>query len=162
MIQSHLLLNLIKTAIISILLIGNVSSQSTTEEILDQKFTDYTLFSQDFDAIESSLMDSDQNGIYEMSIAGYNLNLYSYDLVASNYKAVVVDELGSTEIDVNTDINYRGYVDGDGGSIVALTISEGFIFGSIRQKDATVFIEPVSRISGDFQDDRFIYMMLHL
>jgi len=127
------------------------------ESILDEKFSSYAIFNQDFNTINEALQDEDGNGIYDINIAGFNLDLYSYDLVSSNYKTILLDEHGTQEISVNTDITYRGIIDGMPESFVALTITEDFIFGSINDGINTYFVEPARRFTLDVEEERFVF-----
>ena len=138
---------------ISIFAVAQLKAQ---ESLLDAKFDSYITFNQDFDLIYDALQDFDGNGVYDINLAGFDLDLYAYDLVTSNYKAILHDENGRTEVPVNTNIVFRGYVSGIPQSYVALTISEDFIFGSINDGQTTYFIEPSRRLNLVEEDRSFV------
>ncbi len=142
-------------SLFTLLGLGTLHAQDF-ESILDNKFSSYITFHQDFDIVAEALQDNDDNGVYDINIAGFELNLYSYDLVSSNYKAILQDEDGRREVSVNTNIVYRGFIEGIPQSKVALTISDDFIFGSINDGQANYFIEPSRRLNQVEEDRSFV------
>ena len=100
-----------------------------------------------FDVCQSS-----NEEILDLSLFGYDVQLYASPIYAPDYK--VVDGEGTMLTDNRRPLTYRGSTS-KGGS-VALTISASFIYGFVREGDATLFFEPLGFYDETAESDAIV------
>ncbi len=115
------------------------------QKTLDENFKKYDLFEVKTKELVSKITADDYNGkiLFEFQEnLNWDLSLFPNSTLASEYTVKVATESGDQIVHPTNNITYVGYLNNESDSDVRLTITDGFIYGFVREKTRTYYIEP--------------------
>lgn len=134
-------------------------SQSKSNASLDEMF-----FSYDIQAMDSKMMHTKakHGGFFTVEISkgnggSWTLELHDSKVISDNYVSQYADDKGTHTGKKTNAVAAKGNVSGDLYTTASLTFNDGFIYGFIKDKEGTHYIEPVSYFDSSLRgEDLFV------
>ena len=128
---------------------------------LDENFKKYELFEVGTKELVSKITAENYTGkvLFEFQEdLNWDLSLFPNSTLSSDYTVKVATESGDQIVHPTNNITYVGYLNNESDSDVRLTITDGFIYGFVREKTKTYYIEPARHFESlASKDDHVIY-----
>lgn len=154
------------TLLFAVFFLGTITAQNTintqvkTDRLstLDEKFSDYTIFSMDTRQLNDLRKSTSQTFSANISLSknqSWDLVLIPNDLRAASYQAIVYTDKGEQTWDYEVH-TYKGYANQNTENEVRLTIKDDHVSGYISEGDDLYYIEPVRQIVKSSNSNDFV------
>lgn len=137
-----------------------INTQVKTDRLstLNEKFSDYTIFSMDTRQLNDLKRSNHDNLVASINLSknqSWDLVLEPNDLRAASYQAILYTDKGeeSWAYELST---YKGYANQNNENEVRLTIKDDYVSGYISEGGELYYIEPVSQIVKSSQSNDFV------
>lgn len=132
--------------------------KSLAAPALDEQFNHWEVYQLDVRAFDDFVKNAGQSMEFQLQFGQFDWEIYlePRDIRSPDYVLSVLTDKGVTHPQAGENVTFRGALQTDGSSLVALTIAREFVYGFVKTGDEFYFIEPLWYFKQDEPKDRFV------